>query len=299
MNYRKKYPIYYHKYIKYKRKYLSLKDMKGQGSNSLVGYNIQKGIKDLLKTEGKPFIIADIELDEDEKDICQKLKVSERESYNFYGPINKDQIKYISDFLQKLGNDKKISEKVATTYFEKVIKPFLESLNKDSAWITIRATMPTDEFDLPRWHIDGYYYKVEEYRKKNKGIPKLVTTLKGPCTLLKETDKETREKFQNLRMELMKKQTANGPNVQFSKEFREELHKFLKDYPTITCSKDQAVVFVSNLAIHSEPPMHETRLFMSVLPGDKDDIKEMADNQKAYFEEIGAKEALAKIIFKV
>ena len=73
---------------------------------------------------------------------------------------------------------------------------------------------------------------------------------------------------------------------------REELNKFLKDYPTITCSEGQAVVFISNLAIHSEPPMHEERIFMSILPGEKDEIKELADIQISHFESIGKKDII-------
>jgi hypothetical protein len=285
---------YRDKYYKYKKKYLSLKSMKGQGHTKSMqtqsGFNINTALKDILESEDKSFIVADIELDKDERNLGTKLKVDKHQTYSYFGPIHKDQIEYISDFIQKLGNDKNISDKVANMYMAKVIKPFLDSLNKDYAWVTIRASkLPTDEFDLPRWHIDGYYYKVPEYIKKNKKLPKLVFTLKGPGSLLKETNKETREEFTILRRKLYKKLDYKDFPKNFDRKIemdnRKQLNKFLNDNPSVTSNNDQIVIFITNLGIHSEPPIHEERLFMSILPGSKDDIKELADGWKRPFSE--------------
>lgn len=46
-------------------------------------------------------------------------------------------------------------------------------------WITIRATLPNNEFDIPRWHKDGKYF-----RGTTEETPKFATVLKGPLYII-------------------------------------------------------------------------------------------------------------------
>ena len=147
-----------------------------------------------------------------------------------------------------------ISELVA-----KVAKGIQEDFNQESCWVMIRTTLPNHEYDIPRWHVDGGYggpnYEGKTY--------KLVFTVKGAPTRFAETiDKQ---KFNQLIT-----QDPNGENMQT----RKELETIVEENKPI--SQDQATIYLvddKNAKVHSEPPINESRIFMSVVPGSVEQIE--------------------------
>jgi hypothetical protein len=59
-------------------------------------------------------------------------------------------------------------------------------------WLAIRATLPTNSFDIKRWHCDGsYFFSFDKPYERRKDLCKFVTILQGPGTFfLKTTPKE-------------------------------------------------------------------------------------------------------------
>ena len=119
--------------------------------------------------------------------------------------------------------------------------------------------MPHDFFNTPRWHTDGYYYA-----PFNGQQYKIACALKGPSTLFCQAPTDIREKFN----ELQAKQSS-----------RVMIAELLKDQPILQASTTQAMLFVvgdfQSAAIHSEPPIDQARLFISILPGTHEQIQEL------------------------
>nr|QBK89463.1 MAG: hypothetical protein LCMiAC02_05580 [Mimivirus LCMiAC02] len=278
MDYKYKYHKYKHKYIKLKNSYS--KNQFG-GNEYRITKNINDGVTDLIKSKNLSFVVANIDLNTDEQNIGKKIKVNSNKKYEYYGIIEKgNQTKYISKFIQSLNNNKNISDDVANLYMEKIINLFLNAMNKDSAWIAIRASLPTDDFKVPRWHQDGYYYKAREFSTKKIKLPKLVFVVKGDTTPFKSVSKKVREDFIELYRKLYKKLDFQNLNKKLYLDIRKQLDNLLKKSPTIQASNLQAGIFLVGLkefaTIHSEPDIKEKRLFLSIVPGSKDEIEELS-----------------------
>ena len=60
----------------------------------------------------------------------------------------------------------------------------------DSFWLAKRCSTPNNNFDIPRWHKDGSFFKTKE----NERVHKFVTTIQGNSTLYL-SDKKLIKKF--------------------------------------------------------------------------------------------------------
>lgn len=223
-----------------------------------------------------------------EQNIGKNIKVNSEKAYNYFGIIEKEnQIKYISKFIQSLNNNKDLSDTIANLYMKKIINPFLNAMKKNSAWIKIVTFLPTKDWKVPRWHWDGYYYKVSEYTTKKIKLPKLVFVVIGDTTPFKSVNKKVREKFIELHGKLYKKLDFSNLDKELYLDIRKQLDNLLKKSPIIQTSNSQAGIFLVGLkefaTIHSEPDIKEKRLFLSIVPGDKDEIGELAKRWKRSF----------------
>ncbi|MEK7136473.1 MAG: hypothetical protein AAB821_02685 [Patescibacteria group bacterium] len=98
---------------------------------------------------------------------------------------------------------------------------------------------------------------------------KLVVAIKGPQTRFgRTTDKE---RFVQLSIDENKEKHGSEEDIRIRKELDlivEEIHAPEKDTAAVyLVSGDEAVV-------HSEPPINESRLFISMIPGSKEEISE-------------------------
>jgi len=283
--------MYKKKYFKYKTKYLMLKKKQyGGGIDYKTTKNINDGVTDLIKSKNLSFVIVDLDLNENEKNIGKKIKVNEPKTYNYYGIIEKEnQAKYISKFIQSLGNNKDLSDTVANLYMEKIINPFLNAMDKDSAWIKVQTFLPTDDWEIPRWHQDGYYYKGLEFSINKIKLPKLLFVVKGNATLLKSVNEKTRKEFIEQYRKLYQKIDWKNIDRKLYLEIRKQLDDILKKGETVQTSNSQVGMFLVGepgiSTIHSEPDMKEKRLFLSIIPGDKYEIEELAKRWNKPFSE--------------
>ena len=100
---------------------------------------------------------------------------------------------------------------------------------------------------------------------------KVAITLKGSGTLFCNIPKEERKNFTE----------AVFQEYSHSLKGREELAKLLNQYKDYESGLYKGAAFVvgdpHNSAVHSEPQINSERIFVSILPGTKEQIKELQD----------------------
>lgn len=134
-----------------------------------------------------------------------------------------------------------------------------KDFNKESVWVMVRVTLPNNEFDIPRWHKDGYYIESEEKTYK------LVFTVKGAPTRFAEMTDVGKYK------ELEK---YEEDDIEIRKKFMSAVKE------TDPISKDQATMYLvggEDAKVHSEPPIDAPRIFMSVVPGSREQIEKFKE----------------------
>lgn len=163
----------------------------------------------------------------------------------------------LEGFFSEIGENSKNLAKWAARKITIIANEIIEASEREAAWFHLHASIPTVEYDLPRWHMDGLYFRCpKEYCSY-----KFVTTLKGPSTLFYPADASLRKIFQ----------THYGER-EFLSEVCPTIHAF-------SPLPGEGVFFIGSdwdrAAVHSEPPIHEMRLFFSVLPCDKNMLAEL------------------------
>ena len=194
------------------------------------------------------------------------LTVSTGGTYNLFGTAE-TLAADLKTFLGSIGNEDKTSA-AAAEKIDTMVKDILKGFGAEAGWITLRATLPTDEFDIPRWHQDGYFYAPFEGDQRKAAV-----VLKGAPTLLNDLPQSRLAAFNE----------ASRKNPNDDAEKRLSVAAVLDETQTVTTPKGKGVVFIAGSprgAVHSEPAMHEARLFLSVLPGTKEQIEELRQRWK-------------------
>lgn len=211
---------------------------------------------------GSSFAFVDLRLTDSEFDIIDKLKFDDLDheisrEYDRFGDLYllKDELPI---FLREMGNDDEEVIQTVTEIIARAVQDVTKASNKNSAWVSVRASSPNHEFDIPRWHTDGKYYGPYPY----PGIVfKFAAVLKGSPTLLYNLPDDMRDIFY-----------ANWNDRKFLSELL-DLNK--AESP----KKGEGVFFIVGNeklgAVHSEPKMGEHRLFFSILVGDESEIDEL------------------------
>ncbi len=207
------------------------------------------------------FAFVDLDLSIEEIHLLNELRVIDGLTYNRYGNLELllDEIPF---FLRSLGNEEERLIKKVTEIICKTTFCVLQAAEKETAWISIRASKPHPLFDIPRWHCDGSFFG------PNSGFTfKFAATLKGNQTLFYNLPPEMREEF-NLHM-----------------NDREYLSHILDINQSISSKQGFGVFFIvgdaENGAVHSEPPIKEDRLFFSIVMGDKEQVYELQLSHEA------------------
>ena len=200
--------------------------------------------------------LIDINLSEKEKEILDNFKISENAVFNYYGDF--ENLKGMYKFFHQF--DTKKNSKVIKRLIKKIIKEQVTKLGK-YFWLTIRITVPSHEFDLPRWHTDGTYFSDTEVNDK------FLLTLKGPSTLY-ITDK--------LASDLYHKNVKYIVNsFEEYQKLRENIANLLKDFEHKQIPKYCGLIFSAQQVLHSEPVLSESRIFLSVVPGTESQINQL------------------------
>ncbi|MDP3532365.1 MAG: hypothetical protein Q8S31_03650 [Alphaproteobacteria bacterium] len=247
-------------------------------SQDILMTNAQSAINNL--GPDNPFAFYDLNLSDNEIKTLEKIIINPLtlKNYENYGNIDKLEVE-VSEFIKSLSEENEIIASEASQLITKLVKGLVQASGEETAWVALRPSIPNPAFDLPRWHHDGYYYGPREIRQY-----KFALVLKGPSTLFCKLSPDEKNAFDILKKKEIQKivQDKSGKIIKFEEDIsnRQALATMISDFQApITIAKPyQGAVFVvgeTHSAIHSEPPISENRLFLSILPGSKSQIDEL------------------------
>ena len=136
--------------------------------------------------------------------------------------------------------------------------------------------MPTNAYDIPRWHKDGTFFV-----DSNNLQSKFVTVLKGPGTLFIKKSKLVNEIYDKNINDMRKKINKSIPELEndIRNSFRKKLAVKFKKYKNQIKTKQGTIFYTgtntnnnTNGLIHSEPNMDQPRFFISILPGNVSEL---------------------------
>jgi hypothetical protein len=209
----------------------------------------------------KAFNFFDLHLSAEEHEILQSLSIITKVPFRMYGnPENKEHA--IALYLESLGNSVECSNRAARIIHRFIMDSF-NACGFPAISVIMRPTEQTDKFDIARWHIDNASFDNSVLHDLKI---KLVCALKGSSTLFSCVSGAARDEFLH---------TLHDKS--FDIQSRENRSKLLASYEIMQASIEQGACFIIGdplqAAVHSEPPIHEDRLFMAIIPGTVEQIK--------------------------
>lgn len=234
--------------------------------------NLQSLVQD------KTFASFDLDLSRDTLQQLQNLRINRTSAINNYGHLDTLESESVA-FLKSLGNNDEDAQ-AASKIICNIVMRDISLDNGETAWVSLRSFTPNTEYDLPRWHTDGAFYK-----SKENICYKQAYALKGPSTLFLQVPDDVRAQFFAIQNQTFAGMTYAEIKSLSEEEIdalilpdRKKLAELLAGYYVHTALVNTGTIFVTGGrnkgAIHSEPPMHEDRLFMSVVKGTPDQIQE-------------------------
>jgi len=243
----------------------------------------QSNIKYYLDHQPKQFRIFDISYTTQVKKCLKNFKLENYNSYDNYADNNLADLK---EFLTSLGSNSSDQIEILDNTIKKITEIVMSGYDEryTNYWLTIRVVPPTSRFDIPRWHCDGNYFHDGNKHSTEKFITKFVTVLKGPGTLFKKTTPKQRKEYNEIE-EIEFKIRNERPGILNNVtdiEYRKSLSDKVKDIGVdFQVDKYQAAIFIGYhrevyrevCGIHSEPPISEPRMFLSIVPATKEDVE--------------------------
>lgn len=209
------------------------------------------------------FVHFSLGIDKEDAARLGALNVSREDTYDNFGAGDKVQDE-TAQFLEALGNSKEEAAHAAGV-INGLVEETLRAFGAEAAWVAVRATLPNSDFEIPRWHQDGVFFESENGEQK-----KVAFAVKGAPTLFNGTGGKLRDAFR----EASRRKEDDTP------ESRLEVAALLDPAQTEQAKAGQGSVFVAGSdrsAVHSEPSMKDPRIFVSVLPGTKEQIEELRE----------------------
>ncbi|KAK6359717.1 hypothetical protein TWF696_000859 [Orbilia brochopaga] len=160
-------------------------------------------------------------------------------------------------------------------------------------WLTIRASLPTGDYDTPRWHTDDDFFAAADNsntnishdisRDSNRTQWKLATTLIGPGTLFLSDSASGRATQSTITDHTRASTpphtctTVACPGCAATADcIRQQLATSLKDAHIKQNAVGECAFFKVGKevgAVHSEPAMRVPRVFVNVVPGREDELR--------------------------
>lgn len=225
-------------------------------------------INQIKENTGKQIALIDIDISPHEIKIFNNFNITVNKTYKNFGNLNNLE-ENITKFLTEIGTNSLNDIGVLKDFIIRLLYSVLEGFEKNSFWLDIRVTLPNDQWIVPRWHNDGKFYTTQTVDQPNY---KFIMTIKGPGTLFATCDEPTKKEFRELAFSLRE----HDP---FNIEYREKMDKIIKKCMLFQAKQNQGAIFATGnpsiAAIHSEPNMNESRIFISILPGTIEEINEL------------------------
>jgi len=152
-------------------------------------------IKKYLKDPKKNYLTFDIKYTKKELDYLDNLNITKKITFNYTGNIDNFDNDKLNNFLNDIGDNENID--ILNKIIHKILVKITSAYQTKYCWMTIRVTIPTDEYDepleklcfskatLPKksldfldnepiWHKDGNFFQ-----NPIKETFKFLTVLKG------------------------------------------------------------------------------------------------------------------------
>ena len=253
----------------------------------------EKNIRNYLENEPSQFKIFDIPYDKKTKKCLDNFKVERYNTYNNYGI---DNLSGLNKFLNEIGSNTEEDINIMEKTIRDLTKLVMSSYNRKytNYWLTIRSTLPNNNFDLKRWHCDLNFLEVKDINKRTD-LNKFVTVLQGPGTFFLKTTSKERKLFYSMYGEESEKSKTrlkkdnsylDDSSINDDIKFRKALTKKATG-KIVQAKKYQAAIFMSfntdssMCGIHTEPPFNVPRLFLSITPCTKEEAKARRKYNKA------------------
>ena len=170
------------------------------------------------------------------------------------------------------------------------LKAFLKKAGVEHYWLTIRASTPTNDYDMRRWHVDDDFFEEGFGRvmrdDDNGGLGrkgwKVAATLLGPSTMFFE-DNDSPLQILRATKALAREASQHACTsirclgcATYAESVRESLSAFLADHATVSPGLGEVAFFrlgEAEGAVHSEPKCDVDRVFVNVVPGSEEQLR--------------------------
>jgi hypothetical protein len=236
-----------------------------------------KIITEYLDSNKYDFYIFDIDYTINELEIINDFEIKNPNNYEHFGLL--DDIKDLKKYLTDIGNNTKTCVNGMEKLIIRLIKKVLLGYKMKYFWLAIRISPPNKNFDIPRWHKDGTFFTGDN----DIGCYKFITTLKGPGTLLIKSTKKINKIYDQIledKFTEMRKYKTIQEKIKIDDNFRPVFAKKFVKEKFIQAKNNDGILFYTgfphnNAALHSEPKMTTSRIFISILPSSYENIKDL------------------------
>lgn len=122
--------------------------------------NVQESMIDRLKHEG--IVAFDVNLTQQEGEAIRTVHIeNEPEDFDYYGSDAAEFEDSLRRHLQRIGSNASETLNAISGLIAKTVEEMKRQFQQPSAWTTVRVFLPSNTFDIPRWHADGHYVKDE------------------------------------------------------------------------------------------------------------------------------------------
>jgi hypothetical protein len=231
--------------------------------------NIVPGLKAAFSAR-QPFNHFALNLSPQAVQVFENLRIDKAGFYNNFGAdgvVHADTVRFVSE----LGNSHATATLAADVVYD-LAQSVYEAMGAETSWLTLRASHPNTNFDIPRWHQDGLFFDFDAPGEQHK----VAFALKGATTFFAHVNGNDRREFNLI---------ARRASITDAAERRLAIAKFVKTLRTEMTPVGHGSVFEvgseTRSGVHSEPPIHASRLFMSLLPGTSAQIAQLRQEWKA------------------
>ncbi len=227
--------------------------------------NVQSALKE------QRIVSIDLELTPDEKEILSAFNIGiEGSAGNFlyWGNVNNPELlSNLKIYLSTLGENSGRAADLISNLMIRIVRHVGEYFDTEFAWIETKTFLANDTFTTPRWHTDNKFFKPHTAYK-------LVWAAKGSQTRFGIS--ENNQEFNRLTVLEIQAGHGNAQNIQVRKNIDQIVTE-------IKMPQDNATLYRSggeDPVVHSEPNMHQNRLFLAIVPGAKEDVAEWHERKK-------------------
>ena len=211
------------------------------------------------QVQEKSYVFHPLDFSEDELKAFESIKLENATGpFEMYGKLEN-----LEEELKLFFNDLCDEETAFVTInaILRVTEKILTGSQQTSAWFCIRPFCPNEDYRIPRWHCDGKYFNF--HHPSNQRIAyKFAFVLKGAATLFADVPNSEKLLINSLSLEdrlladqIVRKYKIESPQIGELAIFR--------------------VGDEEKGAVHSEPHITVDRLFISILPGSEEEIREL------------------------